>query len=260
MPFSARPPLPRPPLHSDDAASARSRRVLIASCVGAAAALAVAVALLLPHGQDTPLPAAADPLVFPTVPQSADLPSVPDPISESVTVPGSAEPTTQVATTRPQSRRPAPPPATRTVSPAPTPDLRVGATVGLEVQRRAGFRVRHRDFLGRADRISSASSAGDRADARFVVRSGLGRTSCVSLEAVNFPGFFLRHRDFVIHLDRRDNSQLFQQDATFCPERSGDALVLKSINFPGQGIALRGDGTLHLDDDGITAFVVRAPL
>jgi hypothetical protein len=255
MPFSA-----RPPLHSDEAATARARRVLIASCAAAAAALTAAVALLLPQDADTPLPAAADPIVFPTVPQSADLPSVPDPISESVTIPGSAGPTTHVATTRPQSRRPTPPPATRTVSPTPTPDLRAGETVGLEVQRQAGFRVRHRNFLGRVDRISAASRAADRADTRFVVRRGLGRASCVSLEAVNFPGFFLRHRDFVIHLEKRDNSQLFQQDATFCPQRTGDAVVLMSINFPGQGISLRGDDTLHLDDDGITAFVVRSPL
>jgi hypothetical protein len=119
--------------------------------------------------------------------------------------------------------------------------------------------VRHFQFLGRADRISAASSAVDRADSRFVVRRGLGRPACLSLESVNFPGQFLRHRDFVIHLDRRDGTRLFDQDATFCPSGSG-AVTLLAINFPDQGIALRGDGSLRLDDDGITAFVVRAPL
>jgi hypothetical protein len=138
----------------------------------------------------------------------------------------------------------------------------VGSVVGLEVDGRTGFRVRHRDFRGRIDRITSNSSALARADSRFIVRRGLGRGGCVSLESVNYPGYFLRHRDFVIRLDRRDRSKLYEQDATFCAARTRDgrAVILESINYPSRAVAVRRDGSLRLDDDGRTAFVVRKPL
>jgi alpha-L-arabinofuranosidase B-like protein len=141
-------------------------------------------------------------------------------------------------------------------------DLNIGDTVGLEVWGKAGVRVRHRNFLGRVDPISSASSALDRADATFRVRAGLGDDGCVSLESVNYPGSFLRHREFVIHLDRRDGSRLFDQDATFCPQpvRDGSAVTLEAVNFPGRAVTLHADATLHLDVGAGTAFVVREAL
>ena len=141
-------------------------------------------------------------------------------------------------------------------------DLNIGDEVGLEVRGRPGVRVRHRDFVGRVDRISSSSSALDKADAAFRVRSGLGNRGCVSLEAVDFPGFFLRHRDFIVRLERRDGSPLFDQDATFCPQpvRDGSAITLASTNYPDRAVTLHPDSTLHLDPGPPTAFVVRPPL
>jgi hypothetical protein len=251
----------RQPQHTD-ASVARARRVLIVCCVAAAGAVTGVIALLVPQGEDL-LPAPPAAVVFPTPaadPSEVLVPS--DPPANSIGIPSGASETTSVATSKPETTGPAPPPPTTTRPTSPAPVFTVGATIGLEVQRFPGFRVRHRNFLGRVDRLSSASSASDRADSRFVVRRGLGRSSCVSLEAVNFPGQFLRHRDFVIHLDRRDGTRLFDQDATFCPQPTGGdgAVLLKAINFPDQGIALQGDNTLHLDDDGITAFAVRNPL
>jgi hypothetical protein len=134
--------------------------------------------------------------------------------------------------------------------------------IGLEESGRPGFRVRHRDFLGRVDHIGPDSSALDRADSRFTVRTG-GAAGCVSLESVNYPGYFLRHRDFAIHLDRADNSPMFRQDSTFCPVQiAQDAILLQSSNYPARYLTER-DSSLYLAQvpaAGATGFLVRAPL
>ncbi|WP_433360475.1 AbfB domain-containing protein [Actinoplanes sp. CA-142083] len=147
-------------------------------------------------------------------------------------------------------------------------DLDIGATVGLSPAGRAELRLRHRDFVGRIDRIGSGSSALERADSRFVVRKGLGRDGCVSLESVNYPGYFLRHRNFILRLeqpgrwDRRGGSELFERDATFCtsPTSDGSAFILESINYPNRALSLHDDGVVGLDENDPTAFVVRSPL
>jgi hypothetical protein len=141
-------------------------------------------------------------------------------------------------------------------------DLDVGATVGLAVAAAPEYRLRHRNFIGRVDRIRSDATAPERADSQFVVRKGLGRDGCISLESVNFPGYFLRHRDFVLRLERRDRSELFAPDATFCtaPTRDGNAIVLESINYPDRALVVHRDGVIHLDQGAGTPFVVRSPL
>jgi len=239
----------------------RVRRVLIACGVAVAAGVA-GVLTLLPDQEDPPAPV-AERMVFPTPPgPSLPVSVMPAPTSASATPAPTATRTGEVADDEPATKRPAPTGVTRPVSPAPVVNLIAGSTVGLEVTGLNGFRVRHRNFLGRAERITAASSRLDRLDSRFVVRTGLSRSSCVSLESVNYPGYFLRHRDFVIHLDRRDRSQLFTRDATFCatPARGGNAFVLESVNYPAKAISLHRDLSLHLDDGAGTAFVVRAPL
>jgi Alpha-L-arabinofuranosidase B (ABFB) domain len=263
-----------------EASVARARHVLIACCIAAAAAVLGTVTLLLPGGDDL-LPAppaamefptpAADPLTAPvpaaesTVPLSPGVPAPPGgpapPVeaANSIGLPAGASLPTSVTTGAPPRSRPAPS-TTATRRPPPPPGLTVGTTVGLEVRSRPGFRVRHRDFLARVDRISAASSAADRADANFAVRRGLARATCFSLESVNFPGRFLRHRDFVIHLDARDGTPLFAQDATFCPTGGTGPITLRSVNYPDRGIALRGDGSLQLAAGGVIAFVVRGAL
>ncbi|MFI1993631.1 AbfB domain-containing protein [Actinoplanes sp. NPDC020271] len=112
---------------------------------------------------------------------------------------------------------------------------------------RPGFRIRHRNFLGRVDAVGASSSASDRADSTFTVRAGLGNSGCVSLESVNYPGYFIRHQNFEIKLNRQDRSDLFAQDATFCPItiRSGAALALRSINYPKRFVT-ESDGRLFL--------------
>jgi hypothetical protein len=255
-------PYPRPALPAAPPPR-RVRRVLIACGIAVAAGVAGMLTLVVPRDADPPAPV-AERMVFPAAPEpSAPVSVRPAPARASAAPePTGTTRTSEVAADEPATKWPAPTGVTRPAGPAAAADLTVGATVGLEVKDWSGFRVRHRDFLGRADRITSASSGLDRLDSRFVVRNGLGRGGCVSLESVNYPGYFLRHRDFVIHLDRRDRSPLFTQDATFCatPTRDGNAFVLESINYPAKAISLRRDLSLHLDDGAGTAFVVRVPL
>jgi hypothetical protein len=151
---------------------------------------------------------------------------------------------------------------THTVVPAPpsTTVLKVDATIGLELADQAGLRVRHRNFVARVDPISSGSSAIDKADSSFVVRQGLGRSSCYSFESVNYPGYYLRHRNFILRLDRRDGSALYDQDATFCPTTVSAAITLGSINYPDRSLDLGLDNLIHLDPGQGTAFKVRPAL
>lgn len=159
--------------------------------------------------------------------------------------------------------RPAPEP-TREATTPPAPGLRVGDATSLELSGAPGMLVRHRDFRGRVDRIGPGSSAGDRADARFIVREGLAGAGCVSFESSNYPGYFLRHRNFELRLDRRDRTRLFDQDASFCPETRGSAsvVVLRSLNYPDRFVTEnRSQLRLTPATTGTaTRFVVRPPL
>ncbi|GAA4460515.1 hypothetical protein GCM10023170_061740 [Phytohabitans houttuyneae] len=169
------------------------------------------------------------------------------------------------ATTPAQRKTPASPsPRVPSATPSPAgPALAPGARIGLEPVTHPGYRVRHRDFLGRIDPVGASSPAVDKADATFTVRAGLADRRCVSLEAVNYPGFYLRHQDFAIHLHRRDPSAIFAADATFCPRpgAGGRDISLRSYNYPDRHlyhqrsrlfIATSGDGAAM-------TFAVRTP-
>jgi hypothetical protein len=145
----------------------------------------------------------------------------------------------------------------------PRAGLVIGRRVSLEPVSRPGFRLRHRDFRARVDRLSSASRPLDRADATFTVRAGLADAAgCVSLESVNYPGFFLRHQNFALFLQRNDHGKLFTADATFCPSTTRGATVLRSLNYPDRYL-VESRSLLFLERVPATAavsFVVRPPL
>jgi hypothetical protein len=182
-------------------------------------------------------PAGAAPITEPYWP-------VPDSLSPSAVPTGTASPGPGGTATPTASEKPGAPrrtsPGGAGITPAepsvtkPAPALTTGSRIGLEPLSRPGYRVRHRDFSGRIDAIGPGRSAVDRADSTFTVRRGLAASGCVSFESVNFPGYYLRHRDFVIHLHRRDGSQLFAADATFCavPGLAGRDISLRSHNYP----------------------------
>lgn len=158
------------------------------------------------------------------------------------------------------------PGAATPATPPPAPLLTVGASVGLEPVTHSGYRVRHRNFVGRIDPIGSRSSALDKADSTFRVRRGLGSGQCYSLESVNYPGYYLRHQSFQLKLQRADGASLFAADATFCAVTglSGQHLSLRSLNYPDRYLNHNNSvlGISTIDDSGerrAATFIVRAP-
>ncbi|GIF20373.1 hypothetical protein BJ973_001722 [Actinoplanes tereljensis] len=253
---------PRLPARSP-ADSERAHRVLLACGVAVVTGVAGILALILIGDGEQPGQVAQD-IVFPSYEPLTPVSLLPLPASSSAapavilptkTLPVAAGQTTRKPTATP-SRTPAP-----TTTAAPTTPAAVGLVagrrVGLEIEGRPGVRLRHRNFVARADRITSAL---DQADSTFVVRTGLAGAGCVSLESVNYPGYFLRHRNFVLRLEQqsRRDQELFNRDATFCPKStSGGAVVLESLNYPDRALHLGGDDLIHLDQGAGTKFVVQ---
>ncbi|HEX5205707.1 alpha-L-arabinofuranosidase B [Paractinoplanes rhizophilus] len=81
--------------------------------------------------------------------------------------------------------------------------------------------------------VSSSSSATDKANATWYVRSGLANSACVSFESRNTPGNYLRHYNYQLQLNANDGSELFANDATFCPQAgvTGQGNSYMSYNY-----------------------------
>jgi hypothetical protein len=214
--------------------------------IAAVAALAVLVTLTLSpqRGADplevraTPFPFGSMPALSPPSPvQVIPIPMEPLPSATSSTV----EPPARFAVASPpapENKKPAKPP--KPPEPEPPWAAWLGRTSALEFAERPGMLVRHRNFVAQLEQIGSASRAPDRADATFVVRTGLAGTGCLSFESSNFDGFYLRHRDFLLRLHKNDRSRLFREDATFCPEPASDGtLTLRSLNYPDRRLTLQ---------------------
>lgn len=234
--------------------SAKPRLVLVAAlCLACAAAAAVAVVVDAARKPETATAAfnfpktnvpieltpAADqndndvPVIVQPSPSATSLSDTSAPTRAAAAPPsGSTRPSSAAttATTRPTTQAPKP----TTTTQAPAVSLTVGSTGGLLAVDQPGERVRHHDFRGVLDRIGSTSDDGARADSNFHVRSGLAGNGCVSFESVNFPGYYLRHYNFEIRLSRIANTQIFREDASFCPVtiREGAAVALRSVNYP----------------------------
>ena len=84
----------------------------------------------------------------------------------------------------------------------------------------------------RLDQVTSGSSAQTRQEATFKVVPGIADSGCVSFSLGD--GRYLRHYDFRLRADRHNGSELFKQDATFCPRPSSvsDAVMLESVQLP----------------------------
>jgi alpha-L-arabinofuranosidase B-like protein len=252
---------PRLPVSPAGEASAKARRVLLAC--GAAVVVGVSGVMALLVTTDDEIPGrSTEQLAFPSFEPLTPISLLPAPASSAAAPPVVIAPTTRAVADH-TTRKPSPTPSRTTAAPPAPVQLVAGATVGLEINGQAGVRLRHRNFVARADRVGASSSALDRADSSFVVRDGLTGGGCVSLESVNYPGYFLRHQNFVLRLeqrDRRENPQLFGRDATFCQRTAQGAVFLESINYPGRSLHLREDGIFHLDEGTGTAFTVRKAL
>ncbi|MFJ8661219.1 sigma-70 family RNA polymerase sigma factor [Streptomyces sp. NPDC093795] len=97
-----------------------------------------------------------------------------------------------------------------------------------------------------------------REPATFTVVGGLADTRCVTFRAAD--GRYLRHHYLRLRLSGDDGSELFREDATFCPRPGAVAgsVTLHAHNYPGSVIRHR-DGGVWLDgSDGTRAFAGQA--
>ena len=100
--------------------------------------------------------------------------------------------------------------------------------------------IRHRDNLGRIDKIVASDKLG-RKDGTFRIVPGLAG-QCRSFESVNYPGHFLRHQGYRVKLAPRANDEVFRKDATFCVRTglaNSQARSFESFNFPATTFATR---------------------
>ncbi|MBE1491672.1 family 43 glycosylhydrolase [Plantactinospora soyae] len=137
----------------------------------------------------------------------------------------------------------------------------------LESVNLAGRYLRHSDYLGRVDPITSGSGTVAKQDATFTVTPGLaGGAGCVSFQAAD--GRWLRHLDFRLRLDLNAGTTGSLADATFCVRDGSVAgsARLESANYPGRFVRHR-DSELWLDPSTTnpgtfaadSSFWVRAP-
>jgi len=99
--------------------------------------------------------------------------------------------------------------------------------------------------------IDSSSSATDKGNASWAVRTGLADRACVSFESRNTSGSYLRHQNFQLYLQPDDGTQLFASDATFCPQlgRNGQGNSFESYNYPDRFFR-HDNNTLYLAANG----------
>jgi hypothetical protein len=113
--------------------------------------------------------------------------------------------------------------------------------------------IRHQNDNAVTSVITSSSSALDKSDATWVVRSGLASGSCVSFESRNYPGSYLRHRNNQVYRQASDGSALFNSDATFCQQsgRNGQGTSFASYNYPTRFLRHYGN-TVYIASNGGT--------
>lgn len=115
--------------------------------------------------------------------------------------------------------------------------------------RSVNFPDRHwqvSDGFVRLAQVGESSPSSAREDSSFRVVKGLAKASCHSF--VTADGTYLRHRHFVLRAERNDGSNLFRQDATFCPRPAygSSGVMLEAVNYPGRFLRHRSF-TLRLE-------------
>jgi endo-1,4-beta-xylanase len=147
---------------------------------------------------------------------------------------------------------------TASTSPPPAGSLTPGSAVSLRATTSCctDRYVRHQNDAAITSVITSGSSTVDKADATFVVRSGLASGSCVSFESRNYPGSYLRHRNYIVYRQASDGSAQFNADATFCPQgaKAGSGVSLASYNFSNRFLRHYGNTVYIASNGGSNAF------
>ncbi|KAI1735048.1 carbohydrate-binding module family 42 protein [Xylaria scruposa] len=115
---------------------------------------------------------------------------------------------------------------------------------GLNVGSRVSFRVTTPNFTNRyiahtgtqvnTQVVSSSSDGGLKSQASWTVRAGLATSACFSFESVDSPGQFIRHANYALVVNTNDNSKIFHEDATFCPQAgvNGQGNSIRSWSYP----------------------------
>ncbi|MFB6812577.1 sigma-70 family RNA polymerase sigma factor [Streptomyces sp. NPDC056387] len=140
---------------------------------------------------------------------------------------------------------------------AGAPAVPLGAQTLESVDEPALYLAYSGDFatLGR---VSASSSTQTRQRVTFTVLRGLADARCVTFRSAD--GRYLRHRELRLRLSADDGSELFREDATFCPSAGSvtGSVSLHAHNYPGSVIRHR-DGGIWLDgSDGTRAFADQA--
>ena len=158
---------------------------------------------------------------------------------------------------------PVPSRTTTPAEPSPVSPSAVAGTVplgaqSLEAVDQPALYLTYAGDFATLGRVSASSSAQTRQRVTFTVVGGLANSRCVTFRAAD--GRYLRHRDLRLQLSGDDGSELFREDATFCPRPGAVAgsVTLHAHNYPGSVIRHR-DGGVWLDgSDGTRAFAGQA--
>ncbi|KAI3318838.1 carbohydrate-binding module family 42 protein [Xylariaceae sp. AK1471] len=116
------------------------------------------------------------------------------------------------------------------------PTINVGSKVSFRVTT-PGYTDRyivHSGATVSTAAVSSSSTAALKQQASWTVRTGLGNSACFSFESVDSPGSFIRHSSYQLVVNANDNSKIFHEDATFCPQAgiNGQGSSIRSWSYP----------------------------
>jgi RNA polymerase sigma factor (sigma-70 family) len=172
------------------------------------------------------------------------------------------------AATQVPAPRPAPSAPEATVSPAAPPAAGPAVPLGawsLESVVAPGQFVTYNGDFAALQQVSDRSSDQVKQQATLTVVQGLADTTCVTFKAAD--GRHLRHMMMRLRLNDDEGTQLFREDATFCPRPGAvpGSVSLESVNYPGQLLRYR-EGAFYLNlPDGSknfgreTSFITRDP-
>jgi len=104
--------------------------------------------------------------------------------------------------------------------------------------------------------VSSSSSSTLKAQATWIVHTGLANSSCVSFESKDTSGSYLRHSGFQLYLNANNGTSIFAQDATFCPHTgaSGTGSSFVSYNYPTRDIRHYYNNVYVASNGGVHTF------
>lgn len=188
---------------------------------------------------------------------AAPEPKPPPPVAVAAPTAGKPEPVPATPEDTPVSR---PSPS----EPSPSTDLLVphGSRSLESVAADGQYLTYDGDFAA----LAFPGDEQNRERATLTVVEGLADADCVTFRASD--GRYLRHSELRLRLDADQGTDLFREDATFCPVAGATegSVTLRAHNYPGSVMRYR-DGGIYLDgSDGSVAFAressfaVRDPL